>query len=135
MTSTLKAVNEQHHNSIQYRELQDLRSYTLSIILLTSNELQSEEKVSVAIKCLVDGCDELAESMFESEEIWKSYSFVDRQSITARLRSAQQLAEMQWEDGNHWLLPVHQLIYSVDEDLTNFLLCIEKMAQQEASIL
>jgi|GEM_PF-5577089 len=115
----------------EYQWLEELQACTEAVLFLITNEACQSTNVSPAVKCLLQGCDDMSKQLFvEANQPWAAP--IDTQSIAARVASANKLAQNQKErnDGeqhktagsSNWMVPVQQLYFSLNTDLNNALL-------------
>jgi len=115
----------------EYQWLEELQACTEAVLFLITNEACQSTNVSPAVKCLLQGCDDMSKQLFvDANQPWAAP--IDTQSIAAKVASANKLAQNQKErnDGeqhkvagsSNWMVPVQQLYFSLNTDLNNALL-------------
>ena len=109
--------------------IEDLQAYVEAVLLLLGDERSKTFCISPAVRCLLQGCDEIATTLNDNPTS-SACSPIDKCSIASKATSAYQLAENEWDNNASWMTPVQHLYISLNKELTTTLHIFQQEIQQ-----
>ena len=96
--------------------LEDLHAYVEAILLLLGDENAKTFCISPAIRCLLQGCQEIATALDDHATTFACPA-IDKASIASKISSACKLAENEWDNNASWMTPVQHLFLCLNREL------------------